>query len=286
MDYDLPPIGASDKALNEHLTKIVLLWIREFRFTSPYVVSVLTDYPMPYGSSLHRFMQRLIKGGLVSTFYNHRYRSLGMMFRLGPEAAGWFELRGLPDDKCYVSPSTLENSRTALHDLNVQLAALHNDRVFCKRIIVGRKRVPRPDEKFLVTSIESEAQLQRRAGGLPQPDLILRTGRRAMAYEYEMTRKTKPRIYYAFTNHLRAIAEGHYAGVCYMFPTAKLRDSYERLYMERLWPTTTRYSNGDVSSHGEPFNPDSIYPRGNPQEPGDKAIQFTVEYYLMHKTVG
>lgn len=278
MEYQPVPRHYSKVAMNQHLTFTVLSWLREFRFASPQVLSQLTDIPLPYNGNLHRFMSRLMARSLVEEFHSRHEPKLGVLFRLGPDAPAFMELHGLPHDHTYIHPRSLESSRTLLHDLNVQMIALR--RLDTKRPREGRGPLPDRDPASRVYEVLGEAQLSEGSRGLPQPDLIMRRPGASTAYEYEMTRKSTSRIYYALTNHLRAIREGHYVGVCYMFPNARIRDIYEDLYMQPLWPETTRYSNGRVISHGRPFNPDDITGRGNPQQEGPKAIQFTVETYI------
>lgn len=278
MEYQPVPAHYSKVMTNQHLTFTVLSWLREFRFASPQVVSQLTDIPLPYSGNLHRFMRRLIDRDLVEEFISNHERKLGVMFRLGREAPAYLELHGLPHDHTYIHPRSLESSRTLIHDLNVQMAALK--RMDTKRQKPGQPPPPVREPEARVIEVMGEAQLAEGARGLPQPDLVLRTASRRVAYEYEMTRKATSRIYFAFTNHLRAIREGHYVGVCYMFPNERIRDVYEDLYMQPFWPQTSRYRDGRVISHGEPFNPDEITPRGNPRERGAKAATFTVETYV------
>lgn len=280
MEYEPVPAHYSKVMTNQHLTFTVLSWLREFRFSSPEVISRLIDVPMPYNSSLRRFMKRLIDRELVEAYYNHRDPKLGVLFRLGKEASGFLELHGLPHDKTYTHPRTLEYSKTVIHDLNVQMAVFGAKRLDTRRAKPGKPPPELPEPSRQVIEVIGEAHLSEGSRGLPQPDLILRIPSRRVAYEYEMTRKANARIYYAFTNHLRAIREGHYSGVCYMFPNARIRDTYEDLYMQPFWPQTSRYSDGRVITHGDPFIPDEIYPRGNPKERGTKAIQFTVEVYI------
>lgn len=283
MQYQPVPGHYSDVMTNQHLTFTVLSWLREFRFSSPAVISRLIDVPMPYNSNLRRFMRRLIDRELVETYHNVYAPKMGVLFRLGRLAPAFMELHGLPFDHTYIHPRSLESSRTLIHDLNVQMVAV--ERMDTRRLKAkkgkpeGEQPEPVPPEKQIV-EVSAEAHLSIGSRGLPQPDLVLRTTFRRVAYEYEMTRKSNARIYFAFTNHLRAISERHYVGVCYLFPSQTLRDTYEELYVQPLWPTTSRYTDGRVITHGDPFNPDELHPRGNPRERGQKVATFTEESYV------
>ena len=117
-------------------------------------------------------------------------------------------------------------------------------------------------------------------GAQSKPDLILTFSTRRVAYEFEMTRKTDARVYYAFTNHLRAIQEGHYIGVSYLFPEPRLRAKYEALFNAPHWPTTSKYADGRVIAHGNPFNPDDIFKKNEQGARAAKRITFSDECHL------
>jgi hypothetical protein len=282
MEFQIAPSHLSPKGLNHFRQLQVLEWLREFRFSSPAMIGRLIDVPGPYTGNLHRFVQRMLRAGLLVDFRNEITPRLGTLLMAGPEARSFLEAYGRPTLGLLTNPVHLRRNKYVIHDLNVQgVALLRADprRPTASNTDAEEVAPSRPANKQVI-EILSENQLMVEEGGQAKPDLILVTPERRIAYEYEMTRKTDARIYYALTNHLRAIKAGSYAGVSYLFPDSRLRDKYEALYVAPLWPTTSRYEDGRVIAHGNPFNPDEILARGNPRVAGPKRITFTVECHL------
>lgn len=248
------------KGLIRHIE--VALWLREFRYSSPAALGQLVGIEGPYNGQLWHFLNNMKRKGIIQDFSNELAPKIGRLFMAGQGMAAFLELHGQEHTGIVTNPVYVRRCKTAFHDLNLQLA--------CLELRVGGKE--------RVAKVESEGQFQMSGGGWLKPDVVITSaaGKR-VAIEYEMTRKADARVYHTFAAHLHAIAGGAYAGVKYLFPNDRLKDTYVRLYEESAWPNTHRGKEGRVYVQGEAYDPALLLGQDKDRR---RFIGFTEACYL------
>ncbi|WKB50500.1 hypothetical protein [Eleftheria terrae] len=226
----------------EEKLRAVLLWICRFHYSNAAVMMQLLG--LKHFTNVTYF-SRLVSKGLLKRIEIPTLRR--PVYMLTP--AGLSTLEGVPEAAYYHVDERRIAASLARHSLAVQRAVLNRrsswDRVVPERLLKER--------------------------GKKIPDAVLMSGEAKTALEVELTYKTRTKIYLAFTDHARAIRDGAYAKVEYVFVDPVMRDSYRSAFEEELWPVyrwnekTRRYDRDR-----EMFRPDSL--KGLKE-----AVTFTVE---------
>lgn len=251
-----PHASASNLAVSDHRMLSVLMWVAEFRVSSLSILADLIGLPQTRKySKTSSFFKKMLHLGLLNVGKNTMV-GREAIYIAGPNAEPFLISYGLRP-RLHLSPAIISDNKTILHDLSVQKAAL-------SRLKRNRKDI---------AEIRSEYQLllEDNQRGQIRPDvLMVSTVGKCVGYEYEMTLKSKGRIYTTLQAHLHAIQTGQYIGVYYIFPTEELKEKYVRLWEPAMWPV---YRKDPEKGHYKAL--DALYTPGSEKS----KIKFIVENY-------
>jgi hypothetical protein len=187
-------------------TEQVLLWLTEFHYsTIPLLSRRLTGKALGQSAFINRLVERrIVRHTNVPTYRSRLY----LLTPHGRELARTLTSKAIR----YSTEPSKVNPSTVVHNLSVQLAVL--------------RRAANND------SIESERHLS--ITGLRKlPDALLH---QSLALEVELTHKSDARIYRGFFDYYRALRDGLFQNVEYVFPNATLCAYYRKRFCADTWP--------------------------------------------------
>lgn len=259
--------GASNRVFSDHRMLSILMWVAEFRVSSLSVLAELGGLaPTRKSSKTSTVFSKMLRLGLLIEGKNLLV-GREAVYIVGPNAEAFLIAYGMRP-RLHYSASIMSDNKTILHDLSAQKAAL-------KRLKMNREGIAEIRSEF-------QLMLDEQQRGAIRPDILMvSTEGKCVGYEYEMTLKSKGRIYMTFQAHLHAIKTGQYVGVYYLFPTEALKDKYVSMWEPALWPVFDKdREKGHYRALDLTFDPG----------PNKSKIKFVVEnYYQKHvrlNTVG
>jgi len=223
------------RAIRADKRRLVLDWLREFRFSTR---EVLAQRLQSTVKGTYQLLHDLRHQGLIQEFrsiYTNQTRFLTL------SKPGFEILRQAGRDvpRAVVPTHRLSRYASILHDLAVQQAVVKRLHHYTDVIWAQQIQIPDHFEK---------------------PDALLRTPKGYwVAIDYERYRKDQKRVYLSFFNHTRALINRHYSGVYYLFDREDVLAFYQALFTKSEWREYhDNRQTGKITATGKIFKPDSI----------------------------
>jgi len=210
--------------------EMILLWLVEYHYSTN---KILCDFLGVNHRGQGAFFKKLVDVGILNS--TRIFTINGYVYSLTDEG------RGLAERFCgevfdYKTNMTRISPNTVYHNLACQKAVL-------SRLKDGTKHT---FEKHLDFTTKDKL-----------PDVLLEHEGVKTALEIELSRKNNDRVYRAFFDHLKAMQEGHYHKVEYIFPSAVLRDNYKAKFDSSEWPIIEK-KGSFFRRTGKTFEPDTV----------------------------
>lgn len=196
--------------------KILLNWIKEFRFSDIDVANTLLQVNKP---NSYRFLSVLVEQGYIVKFKN--IPSNTDLYAMTQKGMNFLKEHRLAySDELAYEYARYKKTIAVIHHLELQKYLASNVSIYSE--IVWEYNLDSNTYKV----------------GEIRPDCVAtyRKNNIKVAIEYERWSKTKPRIYYKFYKHLENIQRGLYSGVSYVFEDEKDYKTYLKLFNETHWP--------------------------------------------------
>lgn len=219
--------GGNRTARGQEKTETVLMWLAEFHYSTP---SVLSKRLAVNANGQRAFFGKLVSNDIVRVVSVPTIRE--RLFLLTPNGR---ELARAITEKAveYKTEPSKVTSSNVKHNLSIQLAVINRlanaDNIFSERHLnfTDRKRLP---------------------------DALIISGEICLAIEAELVHKNDARIYRGFYNHLAAIKKKTYTNVEYIFPSETLCNYYYKRFCEPLWPVFEYSQSGRLIKTKRDFN--------------------------------
>jgi DNA-binding Lrp family transcriptional regulator len=190
-------------------TQLALEWIASFHFT---VLPILALRLGIHENTAWRFVKKLKAKGFIRgvDVFVIRHELL-LLTQTGLQYGEELTERIFH----YTTEPSKINTNRVRHDLNVQMAVL-------SRLREGDSFLP---ERLLKWGDRRKV-----------PDALVESRQQKWALEIELTSKSDDRIYIGFESHIKALHDGLYDQVEYIFKTKTLMDYYLRRFRSDVWP--------------------------------------------------
>lgn len=206
--------------------KIVLSWIREFKFTNIKIIEILLGLD---SGNVRTLIKKMTEKGLISIFKNKNLDGKNYFYGITQLGLEYLLSHGLLDgDIKNKDISSLQKSMKIVHDLVVQKYIAENLELY--------------KEVFAENTVRLSIKLDQI---LPDAVVVLKTGER-IAIEYERWAKAKDRIFFNFYRHYENIfIHDLYDGCIYLFENETINNTYKTIFEMDHW---TRYKQNKFTS--------------------------------------